>query len=472
VELLELLSKKEITEFKNVLKNNKNNRLLLLLNNINLIEKDKDKLYKTIFNKPRNKKNDYLLRNEIRLLKNELKYFFACKYITHINQESEHILESLYLKELVKRKSGLITIKEAESIIEKLHQRNDIEKLCEIIPIYIKEKIYFFNPDVTIFNNLLKQLDYLDDAYEKIMHRKILENEYIKAYLHKTNKQSGLVNKYTFPEKLLTKYADDIAEYYKLKTLSLIVNDNERLNVLIQIKTLLKKIRLPKSDLNKEKAALYTNIGLEYSFKLNHEEAIKYLNEAIKLKKHIPDTNYTLIIYNYISILLKTGKYSEALNIIEVNIKHFKKNKTLLFRLNILRIIALVYHGAYKQAQKEIPVDFKQGTFHDYIYLRCLLAIIFFETRKTDLSARELKNIMQTMRNKEWIDNHVEFCKIMQEIINLYNKWNSLNINTQKNSLAELKNKLDLKKYTRQNMLLMMWIYNNIDRIFEQKKKL
>ena len=103
MELLELLSDKEKEEFKFVLKNNKNKRIFLLLNNINLLGNNKDVLYKILFKKSRTKHNDYLLRNEIRLLKNELKYFLACKHLTHINQQSEHVLDSLYTKELIRR---------------------------------------------------------------------------------------------------------------------------------------------------------------------------------------------------------------------------------------------------------------------------------------------------------------------------------------------------------------------------------
>lgn len=467
--LFDLLTVKEKNELNDVLKNKKNSRLLLLFKNSHLIEKNKDELYKILFKKKRTKQNDYLLRNEIRLLKNEIKYFLACRHLTHINQESEHLLDSLYIKELFRRKPDKETIKEAESVIEKMIHRNDLQNYCEIMPLFIKQKIYLNNPDSLIKHNIALQLENLSKYCKKLMYLKIMETEYIKAYLHKITAHLNTSYKYSFPEELMKINLDATAEYYKTKALSLLVKDTERLKLLLRMKELLPEVNLPRYEIQKEKATLYTNIALEYSFNFNYLEAINYLNQSIALKKYLLDINYIFVLYNYISILIKAGKYNEALTTIELNYNFFKKDKSILFRLNILKVAALVYNKEYQSAKKEIPTELKQGSFDDYVYLRCLLAIIYFETSKTDLALREVKNIMQILRNNKHMEYHIEFCKNMQNIISLYYEWNMLSINKKINAVKKIKNKLDYKKYARKNILPMMWINNNIDRIFALK---
>ena len=99
-------------------------------------------------------------------------------------------------------------------------------------------------------------------------------------------------------------------------------------------------------------AASYNNIGIIYSEQDNHDEALKYFFEALKLKEEIGDKNGIALLYNNIGVIYKAqGNSEEALKnyLTALKIKEELKDKWGI--AGCYNNIGIIYDSRAKQAQ-------------------------------------------------------------------------------------------------------------------------
>lgn len=425
LQLIRLLSPKERDEFTHHLRFLKNERTGLAFT---FLSKSRDepgpdlheKLYKHLFGKVWSKKDDYLLRNELRLLSKQLEVFMARKLFDLSDQKYDNEANYLYLCSLIERESWDLFDREAQQAIRSAEQTSNMRMLVRLRELYLLFLTIYPEHSDDRYKLLFESVT----AFDLVRHRL---NEYLCGEIsiyraqmvrheHEKNPQYPLempqADNYPDLED------DPFIRYYRAGSEAYLNRGEKTIEALKEALRLLDVITPGLIELPQRRQIINANIALELYLLGKHEEANQFYAEVMKMPKHLSPQRQAAVAFNFISNLIRLNRYEDALNEINKYTKVLQRIGGLWERAVCQQVMCLIYTNRDNEAKQLILENNSAIDYDVLFYMRLALSIAFYKEGKTELCLRELENIEQSLRRaSEQFHTYIHVVRIFSKVV-------------------------------------------------------
>jgi|LakMenE18May11ns_1017448.scaffolds.fasta_scaffold9893502_3 hypothetical protein len=227
-----LLENDDIKRISNQLKAHKNKKLEKLFKiMIDSLEKEisKEQAFKKIYDKEYKKEDDFLLRNECRLVYNLIKEYLIEKEVQNDRDNDELFNDYYFIKAIYQKKDKTIFNKEFYSLLDKSIEYHDFmraSQLCDIGFVATgAQQIQNFQNIKNAVETLEKQQDILGQFYT--LKNYVINNRItnMHAILSTKDREQLNLSPRSNIEYDIKKYQNDLISYYKIISASLIESD-------------------------------------------------------------------------------------------------------------------------------------------------------------------------------------------------------------------------------------------------------
>ena len=383
-------SKKRSSKFYQLISSAKNNEQL-----------QKELLFKKLFAKPYTEKNDYLWRNEVRLLKEELEKFLVQKEHEHHAKNNEayndwHLVQAYKKLEyyegidektelLLKQKDSFASYQYVldASLIQLYSLRYkiiDVEKRRKSYPEYIQKCNMLLDDLVASYS---AQINFHKSYYNWL------------SYNHEAEERETLtLDTY---ECLLPK--NPISNFFNCLGEALTDTDNKNIDHLIaNIDAALENIEpIYKNNKLMQEFRVFALMGKgrELSANGNFEEADIVLKEIKNDIDNLYLHHRTIFYVNYITNLVKCKQYNEVIHILD----HEFSTDNLLYKNMLLhnRLVCYMYLRDTKNLANYITYDLDAAPFPQNYVLKTIKSIYFYLIQDFDTALSIISNVIQSV---------------------------------------------------------------------------
>lgn len=381
------------------LKNHKREQLFALFS---VLEKASDSdnepatedVYKKVFGKKYDKAKDYLLRNEYRLLYEELREIILQNIVDHT--ESIALLEYLL-------SSGAFELFEDElnEASRKAAAVDDVERLLRLADLKIKY----------LLNNKTQALPTAQEL-SILSHQRI---ELLKIIALREIRREEVRLK--LAERLMQVYKQDFTPYtpassIELNTLQLTdaytiylskraninaAKGDEKIALLHEILADTGTIDKYEPNTGEAKCRFLINLAQEYYLQGQHEDAVKYYSEAAGYIKDVPKPVGEVLAYNYGLALLRAEMFEDAKEVSDRYSDYILNSKVCGARGSFLFAVLNIYADDADKAEEYIQLEAKKDGSEFYHFMRLALAMVYYLRGHVDLALRECINLDQAI---------------------------------------------------------------------------
>lgn len=400
LKLLQILDKSERTTFVRQLKFHKRKSLYKLCIKLqrDSLEPSKEELFCAAFGVAYSTSKDYLLRNELRLLNNEIENFILHQPLKESDEQIEEQQELKFLTRLKDTGKHQLFNQYSKTAIEAKTKKHDYKMLIDLYAIKIDFKIHHQEISESNYLELIELLQ-LQQQYILAWSSEIQsENELKKNFAQRVLLQLGNTTKKTETDyKIqLPKEAEKLLLYNELIAKSYLQHGQEKIETLLTALKLQPKASAIRPEKEKDKLNILGNIGLEYFLDHKFEQAHAYYKKANALMNE-QNLNIELL-FNYCVNALAIGKHKV---LIEMEAKYrpqIQFNIKLCYRFSYFTAIAYLFDNNPQQAFKLLDHEPHKRPEHEYYFYRLVYAMVYFQLRDYTLAKRELENILQSFR--------------------------------------------------------------------------
>ncbi len=402
--ILELIGDKDIIELQNVIKNDKNHKLNNLLsylihNNPDSLEKAH--LFRSVYGEVYHSSKDYLLRNELRLLKQALVRFLSGKMLT----PHEHQLN--FLKFLSQHQLTHMFRKEEKKLRKSLEKDGEIGLLEELEGLstnsFYRNELRGSKEDFLRLNAGVQQWNAYGNENYLLQNRRL---GVFQAFINEGFSRMGIDMKDDVQQMPFEEDQSTISKYYWYKAKSLSEADKIKyLNKALDYLTVTKMNPELKRD---EFVVITNNLSLQYFFNRDYERAA-HLYENLMDQYDLPKNKEVLVVFNYVSALVKCEKYDVVDAMFKLYYRKMKKTPFTKVKATLLYVMSSLSRGDLKKAKELLPNDLKQGSHDDYLYARLVWAIYYYLKSDMDSCERENLNLIQSIQSKSQFQSYL-FC--------------------------------------------------------------
>lgn len=400
IQKIETAYSKEVQKYFNGIKKQRTEKLYkLVIQAKNDEQIEKSLLFRKLFGKPYSEKNDYLWRNEVRLLKEEIETFLIQKEHETISKYNKAYNDWLLVQayDRLKFSDG---INEAHQ--ELLKEKDDNASYAFVLDACIMQlnnlnyKIADLNKRLTLYPALIAEgqsiLCDLVAAYCAKLNVFAANYNWI-AFNHKTNeRQDFFTDNFSIA---LPK--NPISNFYNHYALSFTTSDHsnafenqlQHLNKAIEI---IEPIYSKNKLLHESRFLVLMSKGREQSangyFLDAHETLSKIRIDADTLNIH----NKTIFYVNYITNLVKCQYYKEALHVLE----HEFSTDNLLYKNMLLQSRLLCYLNLREVTQLKdyISFDLDAAPFPQNYMLKTIKSAYFYLIEEYDTALSIINSLL------------------------------------------------------------------------------
>lgn len=365
-------------------------------------EIDKDEIFRRIFKKKRHPQNDYLLRNELSILKKKLESFVLENTPTDVPAFVEYYKPYVMAQWCIKR--VLIAesekyIKEALEIAKKKnawHGLLNINRVLFHTTQYSKSSYHY---KLELLQSIAE--DHLNYLREYIT-AEVRYAEFIKAgayklsaNLRKTNLPFANLSSF---EVQLEKTKNKVAQFYHLKSLAYSHSGLQAVE-LLQKALLLLDDEIEIFLKEEERLACMSAMAMEYSMAGDYKQAASIFE---KILAHPDFGNFTArnaLLFNYCTTLLKIKEYKKAIKYLD-ELDNLDVEPIVKERIYTMKCNCYIFLEDVKGIKKILPGNLQSFELAVRVYYRVLYLIYYIIKEDYDLAERELANIKQ-VRNLE-----------------------------------------------------------------------
>jgi hypothetical protein len=401
---------------------------------------DKSLLFKKLFAKTYSEKNDYLWRNEIRLLKEELEAFLIQKEHEHFSKNNNAYNDWLLMH-----------------AYDRLKFTNGMDEKHEVL---LKEKDDFASYNF-VLDACLLQLNNLNHKVPDLTKRmseypaqikdsKQVLNDMVSAYCAKLNVQSTYFNWISYNHKQeqrenlilnefhITLEKNPISNFHNHFAQSFTISSDPN-SLAKQLKNLDEAIEIIEPLYKKNKLLHEARFlvlmakGREISsfgyFFEAHEILSKIKADADKLNVH----NKTIFYVNYITNLVKCKFYKEALHTLEneFTIENALYKNMLLYN----RLLCYLFLRDTKNLATYITYDLDSAPFPQNYMLKVIKSIYFYLIKEYDTATSIINSLLQAKSSSDNMQYYQPVATIFKKLYTV----------SQKNSLQKKWPEKDIK---------------------------
>lgn len=427
LELLRLLSSKEKRQFEDaVIKSHKRVSLTKLYQYLKKnAEVDKKKLFVKVFGQEYNSKQDSLLRNELRLLNKEIEAFFAELQWQKEQQKQPEKTQLLLLQLYKERKQESLYEQQWKKLYKKATQEKLYGLKVKLINSYFSYHSEHSNAEIEFYEELEQLVEEGLSACSAYAQEQQKQLEFSYGFLQRNlfalnsgdyeQKQAPQYYQLLLPlenEELITFHNLSIqACYYK--------RGEERIQLL---KELLKKAAVlathPRfAELKERVQNIKTTLGLEYYILKRYEEADAIYQQIINQPLLGSTRSKIGITFNYFVNLLGLGDYERAIAWYEQQKESWQFNAPVAYKAHCM--ICWAYYDI-NQPEKALDTLLNNPTHHrsegEFAYTRLMLSITYEALGEQELAEREVYNLLQNTRYKEFKESiPIIYAKFMHQ---------------------------------------------------------
>lgn len=425
--LLNSLQGREKKEFEAVIKMHKRNSLQKLYFFLKKglqkdTESDKAVLYKAVFAKEYEPSKDYLIRNELRLLNDELEVFLVEKQLEKTFKENAHLYNLWLLRSLKER--GLYQEFEAafKKMIAKARADLQYEILDKMTTLYLhhlitKEEITEDLYQNTIHVGYLQKINWI----QKDAVRKIRASEVMKAFAERTLKvtnpdfpYSDLLQSMDLKDE---KVNDHYSNYLYWYALSFQQTGIEKIETLQDALGFIEGCYQVEMEAENRKLFLLATIALEYYLMGSHQAADNYYLQTLQFAKSTKQQLRLSVVFNYFSNCIKLQKYAKAIELFEENQVAIEVNERVHYRFLCLKAMCHIFLKETKRAIDSIPPNIQQRPDAQYYYFRLIQIIAFCQWEDEEAAMRECHNFLKMYRYHEEHEIDVDYEAVVKFLL-------------------------------------------------------
>lgn len=423
-------------EFHFVMKNHKRTQLQRIWKSIQKQE-GKERLFQALFNRPYTSKEDYLLRNELRIFRTVARTFIANHEFAHHGEDDKAFH---YLSTLLRYGYQQLFEKEYQQTVRVANAEENHRLLCKVIPLYTRYANLYLPRTPKTYRQLLEIQEQLKHSQQLHFEEQMRAIDAEKGRLDRTLQAHHPTHQIEepLPDVALPQEGGQtkLSHYYYLKAKSYGMKGEEKISILKEALQALELVNKNRIDLKYERGLMNSNLGVEYFLNKRFAEAVPVFEVALKnTSNRLP--HYPMILFNYTTSLLKENMIEVAWEVLSTNDRHWKKVPNIAFRIRCLRVATLISLDRIEQAREELPKSFVGGTKDDACYLRLCLAIIYY--RKDDLDA-----VLVELDNLRRVANEPPVLEYVKQTVSLFRRFVQLQLSAKATNHQEKLSKLKL----------------------------
>jgi len=364
----------------------------------------KKKAYKAAFETTYTEQFDYLLRNELRLLKQCLAGAWAQIQLTKPTGYNAQ-KDILFLRALLQNEHFEAFRAEWKKAVKRSEQHDAVQAQIELLHLFYDAEYIQATTKVEVFETMQSNSAQAELLIQQESQRLLMRNAMQRSFAE-VNMALYKKDVVFTPLPSETKELTDVcAQFYSLKARSYQLKGQARQSCLQKAIKLLEYMRSTEINRSLELARLSSNLGLEYFFDKQYPQAVEQFRLALlHLKKTEPA--HLFVQFNCLSAILKSGGIQEGLELINDNKKAFMGSLRMRESVRSLHIMALLYEGRLEEANALFTDSLKEGSNDNYYYQRLCLALLHFLRGKWELAMREANNLRQTIGKNPTFENY------------------------------------------------------------------
>jgi len=392
----------ERKRFRNVIKNKKRGSLLSLYELcLSRIEKDqplpaKEEVFAYLFGEAYSKRNDFLLRNEYRLLTDEAEAFLRQNAV---EQYYPGVVEAARLRRIFESGNTSLFKKEYDAMNAKWG--HDLHYRFAVDPVYL---LYFINSEAITaehFAVVKPEIDEIRDRLGRFYNRQLTDYEVKKAYADKVYSLLAETPLQTAPSAAVpTATHDDLVAYRQLKAMAYYKSDKEKIDILLEADKILLAGKVPELGID-EHWWLQSTIGLEYYLHYDFKNAVRYL-EALFASPGIESFNrFAESALNYMSALMSNGDFDKAVSVIARFEDRMLASKPVFYKYICMKAFAMLFMNQAPAARKELNRVESAIADFEFVYWRVALLLSFAIEDRWEEAHNEFRNLLKTKTVKQ-----------------------------------------------------------------------
>lgn len=370
-----------------------------LLARIDAVEEPaKEEVFRVVFERDYTKKEDYLLRNEYRLLNNRIYDLLAHRRVVREAETRDNIRMLAVLRSLFDR--GLLQEFESQAAkaLEQAEREYDFDTARQIDELLFE--CTFTRKSVTA-EMLLAVRDILQRQYTHIRQLAAVEEAKNRSRLYSVEKMLRTAN-YPLQESSEPAIENNLlVDYYIHAGLTFRTDGEESIGHAREAVRQIMQLDETLAMYHGEKSRALNSLALAYSMHGMLHEAGKAFEEAINFStSHSLPLNIGLI-FNYSSILMKLGSYAAVLALGDRYRDMITTDVRLKHRFESFRCYCHLFLGEPDRAFDALPPQVHQLPPFEVRYFRYVYLIMPYQHGETEQALRETLNYQQYFRRAE-----------------------------------------------------------------------
>lgn len=359
-------------------------------------EMGKDILFRRLFGQKHTNANDYLLRNELSILKKKLEHHIT-ENRTEINDGDRYIQMAAWCFKKQLFSEAEKYLRKARVIAEKKLDWNQLITINKLHLTTIQYGKKSLDDKLAQWRTTRKNhLNYLMEIVaEEVRYMDFIE---ALAYKYSANldRNTDTISFSNVYEVTLDEPVSPLAKYYHYKSLAYSENGQVAIHYLDLALHTLDAIPFIK-EADDEKISCLSAKAMEYGLTGVYAESAKTYEKILTAPHFDEFIARNSVILNYCTTLIKIKEYKKALNLLGL-IDTEKSEPIVSERIHSLKCNCYIFTGDARSLKKILPSGLQSYDPALRTYYRLLYVIYYLIRQDTDTAQRELNNI-KTSRN-------------------------------------------------------------------------
>lgn len=437
LELIKTLSEKELRQLRSVLGGKKRKSLLVLFEKLQKFrgeeEPENKELYEAVFKKRYTKAKDYLLRNELRLLNEEIYRILVLSTFEKHLDESNGAYEYWLSRAFYDRKSKALFLPTASEGIAKAegHIANQLTTWpVYSAPLQSMKGLWLTDNVAKTESSITEQIKLVDEWMTETKRRFVYtvmegyaRGEYLQMnlarVLSKPPRESDPDDERLFSvdlKKILN--ADWYAAYLDLKRRMYQTKGGSRIELLTKMSEMQTRPDFIKTFGYNPEIVNHGNLGIEYIMQGNAENAAHHFKLAMELNEKHGTIENIAHTQNYVVTLIVQGKYHDAIAVYQRYEEGIKRSRAADL-MQIYKAFAYLFLDDPDSALAALPSPSQTMIYPNMVKMRCVYLIAFIQRGEYKLAANELANLKRFIKQNTSPDGQqLEIAELFQQYLN------------------------------------------------------
>jgi hypothetical protein len=384
------------------IKKEKRQSLFILIKNIlqykDDLEIDRHLIFKKIFKKNWTKENDYLLRNELKLLKDKIEYYYI-KYSSaiYLQKIEDKILLDLYKQIRVSDEYFLLNKK----YISRKRNELDFNSLVENnfnYADFVRTNVPNYQERAVLLEQNLNEIkkNIIDLFAQQTAKAFTLNAHYLLQQKQLDNKKKDLLFEYTDIHFSKEVFKNNLNDYFVCYANASINFDTASIEQWEEVYQKLKAVDPQYFNFDYEHCLTLSMLATICSIRNQYEKSQYYFNLLFdEIPLSIVNKNINIYL-NYITNLNKLKKYEDAMKQLQYAKSVFGGIITKIPQYRTQELVTAIYLNDLKKIKTIMNVDFDTLQAFERIFYRFFYCIYFIIEKQYNLAFIEIQNLQRS----------------------------------------------------------------------------